>query len=72
MSGNGELLPIPQGLELPDFDVSGPRFYGSRSAWLGTVEDMLRPFYPAASSRDLALTARHVAPFFLTDGPNVP
>ena len=43
-----------------------------RSPWLREFEDVLREFYPQASSRDLSLTARHAAPFPLRDGPNVP
>ena len=45
-----------------------------RSLWLGAVERELQAFYPypASSSADRRLTARHSAPFFLKDGPNVP
>ena len=47
-------------------------FPGLRSSWLKAFEDGLREFYPQASSRDRSLTARHYAPFYLRDGPNVP
>jgi hypothetical protein len=43
-----------------------------RSAWLHDFEAVLRLYHPHASSRDLAVTARSVAPFPLRDGPNVP
>lgn len=43
-----------------------------RSKWLRMFEDALRPYFPAASSRDLSLTARHYAPFPLAAGHDVP
>ena len=53
---------------------SGGSYFGAfpRSYWLSYFEGMLRPFYPASTSRDRSLTARHYAPFPLRDGPNVP
>ena len=74
MSGNGVLLPIPDD---PRFQaiIDGFPFYfvlHPRSRWLHDFEALLREFYPQASSRDLSLTARHAAPFWLKDGPNVP
>lgn len=47
-------------------------FPGLRSSWLKAFETGLREFYPQANSRSLSLTARHAAPFYLRDGPNVP
>ena len=40
-----------------------------RSAWLSDLEHWLRPFYPSASSRDLNVTARSLAPFPLKEKP---
>jgi len=45
---------------------------GQRGRWLKAFEDLLRPYYPQASSRDRSLTARHHAPFWLALGPDVP
>jgi hypothetical protein len=42
-----------------------------RSAWLKAVEEILREHYPQASSNELTLTARNLAPFPLAL-PNVP
>ena len=78
VSGHGTLLPLPDD---PRFDwllqdayteiiangVKWPRYN-----WLRMFEETLRPFYPAASSRDLSLTARHYAPFPLAAGHDVP
>ncbi len=76
MSRNGTLLPIPASPLFRELIDSWPEEWASRpwprSAWLGLFEEMLRGFYPSASSADLRLTARHSAPFFLKDGPNVP
>jgi hypothetical protein len=38
-----------------------------RSAWLGEMERLLRQAYPMSSARDLNLTARSLAPFYLAD-----
>ena len=77
MSGHGVLLPIPDDPRFPKLIEqwglgvwAGEPF--PRSAWLRSFETVLRQFYPQASSRDLSLTARHAAPFWLKDGPNVP
>ena len=40
-----------------------------RSKWLSDLETDLRPFFPGASSRDLNLTARFLAPFPLAQHP---
>ena len=76
MSGRGSLLPIPDDPRFGYLVANWPQFpilFGfPRSRWLGQFEDLLREFYPHASSRDLSLTARHAAPFWLKDGPNVP
>jgi hypothetical protein len=42
-----------------------------RSSWLRAVEDVLRRHYPGASSDELTLTARNLAPFPLAK-PGVP
>lgn len=72
------LLPLPddprfQRLidEWPDFQTRAGGMW-PRSAWLRTFEDLLRLFYPQASSDSLTLTARHYAPFPLAEGHNVP
>lgn len=43
-----------------------------RSEWLRWVEDELRRLFPASSSADRKLTARHYAPFPLAAGHDVP
>lgn len=70
----------PTLLPLPD----DPRYQGMidawpdpirwpfRSRWLAQFEFMLRETYPTATKRDRNLTARHYAPFYLRDGPDVP
>ena len=77
MSGHGSLLPIPDDPRFPalmDSWTSGAFavFGYSRSLWLREFEKVLAEHYPASSSRDRSLTARHAAPFWLRDGPNVP
>ena len=42
-----------------------------RSKWLGFMEAILRQHYPQASSDELTLTARNLAPFPLAK-PGVP
>ena len=69
------LLPIPDDPRFPALVKvweSDTLLYNWRAQWLRQFEDLLREFYPQASSRDLSLTARHAAPFPLRDGPNVP
>ena len=75
VSGNGVLLPIPDDPRFQAMIDGWPADFGSafpRSEWLRVFESYLRNYYPQASSRDLSLTARHAAPFWLRDGPNVP
>jgi hypothetical protein len=79
MSRNGTLLPIPAGgnleLELAGLVLSWEQErwrWPFRSRWLKAVEEALRAFYPDSSSADRRLTARHIAPFELALGPNVP
>ena len=72
VSGNGVLLPIPDDPRFPALIAAWPDGWPWRATWLGEFERLLREFYPHASSRDLSLTARHAAPFWLKDGPNVP
>ena len=77
MSGHGTLLPLPddprfQGLIDAWNAGARPSNYYPRSAWLLEFEALLRPYFPAASSRDLSLTARHYAPFPLAAGHDVP
>ena len=43
-----------------------------RSLWLSHFETALKQHYPASSSRDRSLTARHYAPFPLAAGHDVP
>lgn len=75
MSRHGTLLAIPAD---PSFQLlidAWPAMAEAgllRSRWLREFEDELRLWYPFASNADLRLSARHVAPFFLKDGPNVP
>ena len=74
------LLPIPDDPRFPALIAAWPMIEASgrppvaypRSEWLRLFEDLLREFYPHASSRDRSLTARHAAPFYLAQGPNVP
>ena len=77
MSGHGSLLPIPDDPRFPALIEAWPVYRDAgmnypRSLWLHDFETLLRIFYPSASSRDRSLTARHAAPFWLKDGPNVP
>ena len=75
MSGHGTLLPIPDDPRFPALVQLWPQLLAlgsTRSRWLREFEDLLREYYPASSSRDLSLTARHAAPFWLRDGPDVP
>jgi hypothetical protein len=74
MSRNGTLLSLPDDPRLPWLIEAwpDPAMWPFRSRWLRNFEDVLRAWYPQASSADLRLTARHAAPFYLRDGPNVP
>jgi len=76
VSRNGTLLPIPLDPVIGELrsDWSAFEREGSwpRSRWLRLMEDILSVYYPAASSADLKLTARSLAPFPLALGPNVP
>lgn len=69
-------LPVPDDPELAQLLESWPdyqaTFHAPRSKWLSDVEAVLRLHYPHASSRELSLTARGLAPFPLMQGPNVP
>ncbi len=68
-------LPVPDDLELAELLLSFPdyerRYSTPRSAWLHDVEAILRRHYPEASSNELTLTARNLAPFPLVL-PGVP
>ena len=68
------LLPIPDDPRFPALIQAWPDFerWPFRSRWLGEFERLLSEFYPLRGSRDLRLTARHAAPFYLASGPNVP
>lgn len=71
------LLPLPEGdATLEVLLENWPQHFtpgdGQRSRWLGTFEETLRRYYPMASRRDLNLTARHHAPFWLALGHDVP
>ena len=81
VSGHGVLLPIPDALVLEwqeswrraeAGEVMGWGRPGQRSDWLRAFEDVIGVYFPQSSSRDRSLTARHAAPFWLKDGPNVP
>ena len=74
MSRNGTLLPLPDSptVEFMLGPDGWPGRFTSRSKWLGAFEGLLRAYYPRASSADLRLTARSVAPFPLAAGHNVP
>lgn len=75
MSRNGTLLPVPADPSFRLLIDAWPAMHHAgllRTRWLKQFEDELRMWYPLASSADLRLTARHSAPFFLKDGPNVP
>lgn len=79
MSRNGHLLPIPAGGPLDELLSvyvaeweRGTAQWPYRSDWLSDVEEVLRGYYPDASRADLNLTARHLAPFPLLEGHNVP
>ena len=70
------LLPLPDdprraGL-IDNWPTSPPPGPWPRSTWLRAFEDVLREWYPQASSRDRSLTARHYAPFPLAAGHDVP
>ncbi len=73
---SGTLLPIPDDPRFAELEQRWPefvtRFSFPRSRWLGAFEALLREHFPQASSADRRLTARHAAPFFLAQGPNVP
>jgi hypothetical protein len=71
------LLPIPDDPRFPRalqlWDEGWFQQYPHpRSIWLGTVEALLREYYPTANADSLKLTARHSAPFYLRDGHDVP
>lgn len=70
------LLPLPDDPRFQEILDAWPAFQSRysfpRSVWLKGFEELLRPFYPSASSRDLSLTARHYAPFPLAAGHDVP
>ena len=76
VSGHGTLLPLPDDPRLAWLVTEWPWFAGTftypRSVWLGQYERVLREWFPAASSRDRSLTARHYAPFPLAAGHDVP
>ncbi len=74
MSGHGTLLALPDDPRFADLIAAwpDPLRWPFRSRWLRAFEDVLREFYPFASSRDRSLTARHYAPFPLAAGHDVP
>ena len=74
MSGHGSLLPIPDDPRFQALIAAWPDYqrWPFRSRWLREFMGLLREYYPQSSSRDRSLTARHAAPFWLKDGPNVP
>ena len=79
LSRNGTKLPTaqipPEGIAaLNELLMGWPDVtrWPYRSRWLRDFEDVLRRYFPRASSADLRLTARSYAPFPLAAGPNVP
>ena len=69
-------LPIPADPRLPAMVAEWPTRYAGlyvfpRSVWLHDAEEILRGHYPQASSNELTLTARNLAPFPLAL-PGVP
>lgn len=75
MSRNGTLLPIPDTDQrfavMQELWPTWERLGVLRTSWLREFENLLREHYPASSSADRKLTARHAAPFPLALGPNV-
>ena len=76
-SMTASLLPLPDDPRFPRaVELWGEGWFAQypfpRSVWLGTVEALLREFYPSANARSLSLTARHYAPFYLAEGHDVP
>lgn len=78
MSSHGTILPTmtdPRAIEavaaaLARWDGGFYAIYSyPRSKWLSDLETDLRAFFPRASSRDLNLTARSLAPFTLKEHP---
>lgn len=69
-------LPLPADPLLDALTEAWPEYVTRnrfpRSAWLHDFEAILRRHYPGASSRELSLTARKAAPFFLAQGHDVP
>ena len=66
-------LPIPDDPRIPELQAAwpDPARWPYRSRWLHEFEDVLRSHYPQASSDELTLTARNLAPFPLAE-PGVP
>lgn len=67
-------LPVPSDPRIPALLEAwpDPARWPFRSRWLHDLEQVLREHYPAASSAELKLTARGLAPFPLALGPLVP
>lgn len=73
------LLPLPDELEayvareIASWNAGGySMFQWPRSEWLRRIERALALYFPASTSRDRSLTARHYAPFPLAAGHDVP
>jgi hypothetical protein len=73
VSRHGTVLPTPDDPELRQWIGAWPDVYSTygilypRSFWLTIAERILRASYPQASSRDLNVTARSLAPFALAE-----
>lgn len=67
-------LPIPDDPRIARLVYEWPDFtrWPFRSRWLRECEDVLCGWYPQASARELSVTARGLAPFYLAAGHNVP
>lgn len=69
MTKHGRVLPTPDDPRIAAHIEVGQAWAAlhRRSAWLATLEKILREHYPQASSRDLNVTARSLAPFPLAE-----
>ena len=63
----GSVLPTPDDPRIAELIASWPGSWRTRGFWLTNLEAILREHYPQASSRDLNVTARSLAPFPLAE-----
>lgn len=69
VSGNAQARELVDDLQFAWIAGVYDDFPFPRSKWLSDLERALRPMYPSASSRDLNVTARSLAPFPLQRQP---